>query len=329
MTFETPTMGISAAVALLALLAIWFLGDEMAQRRLNRLTGQLASSETRAASASRWRRRIVCGLGVCLAALALARPQLGSRWEPSSARGIDFMIALDVSRSMLAPDMPPSRLERAKLAIRDFVQSAGGDRIGIVAFAGEAFLQCPLTLDHDAVLQTLNACRPESIPVQGTDLGAALAESSAAIGSSDNFRFVVLMTDGEDHGTGLEQAREMADDGLTVYTVGIGSRAGDIIPIKEDEELDYVRDNAGNVVKTSLNPSSLKAIANATGGFYAPLGTTGEGLREVYRDVLSRVPASNRERQAIEVPIERFQWPLAGAVAAFLLTFALGRHGCE
>ena len=146
--------------------------------------------------------------------ISLARPQWGANWEKAETRGIDIMIALDTSRSMLAEDISPNRLERSKLAILDLLDEVKGDRIGLIAFAGNAFLQCPLTLDYQAFRQTLAAVDTETIPVGGTDVAAAIDEAEAYFEKSGNDRLLILITDGEDlEASGVQRAREAAAKG--------------------------------------------------------------------------------------------------------------------
>lgn len=259
-------------------------------------------------------------LGLSAVVLSLARPQWGFDWEENKGRGIDIMIALDVSRSMLAEDVLPNRLERAQLSIRDFVERIKGDRVGLVAFAGRAFLQCPLTLDYSAFNQTLDALDTETVPTQGTDIAAAINEAAAAFADEDNLRTIVIITDGEDlEAKGVQRAREAADENVRIFTVGVGTESGARIPIySENGAKDYVRDEAGNVVETKLEEETLERVAAATGGFFVRLGSTGKGLDYVYTSGLESVPRAEREGRRIRVPHEQFQWFLA---AGFVLLF--------
>jgi len=258
--------------------------------------------------------------------LALARPQWGYEWRETKGRGIDLLIALDTSRSMLAEDVKPNRLDRAKLAILDLLDQLEGDRVGLVAFAGTAFLQCPLTLDYDAYRQTLESIDTEAIPKGGSDLASAIAEAQASFAKDDNYKILVLITDGEDlEAGGIAQARLAAQEGVKIYTVGVGSVKGDLIPIGFNTgERDYLRDEYGNPVKTSLDESTLIAIARTTGSFYVPLGNTGQGLEEVYQRGLQSLPKLEREARPKRIPTERFQWPLGAALLLLWMESILG-----
>ena len=282
-----------------------------------------------AASYSPLRKKLKITLVLCstlFILLALARPQWGYEWRETKGRGIDLLIALDTSRSMLAEDVKPNRLDRAKLAILDLLDQLEGDRVGLVAFAGTAFLQCPLTLDYDAYRQTLASIDTEAIPKGGSDIASAIAEAQASFAEDDNYKILVLITDGEDlEAGGIAQARLAAEEGVKIFTVGVGSAKGDLIPIDSDTgERDYLRDDYGNPVKTSLDESTLIAIATATGSFYVPLGNTGQGLEEVYQRGLQSLPKLEREARLQRIPTERFQWPLGAALLLLWIESIIG-----
>lgn len=271
-------------------------------------------------------KNIVLVLAACFLFLALARPQWGHTWTETSSRGIDIVFALDTSRSMLAQDIKPNRLIRAKLAIEDFVNQLEGDRIGLVAFSGSAFLQSPLTLDYDAFFQSLDAIDTNAISAGGTDLSAAIKESEAAFSADNNFKIVVLITDGEDlEGSGIDQARKSAENGVTIYSVGVGTPDGAPIPIRtRTGQIEYVRDENGQVVQTRLEPETLQTIAESTGGFYVPLGTTGYGLEQVLEAGVGSIPEEEISSQLQRTAIERFQWPLGIALLLFALEPLIG-----
>lgn len=263
--------------------------------------------------------------GVLLAALvlgsvALARPVAGFRMEESRQRGTDVVFAVDVSRSMLAPDVKPDRLTRAKLGVLDLLERLGGDRVGLVAFAGSAFLQAPLTADHAAFRESLDALDPDVIPRGGTDVGAALHEAEAAFRTApEGSRIVVLLSDGEDlEGNAQVAAEEAAKRGIQLYTVGVGTPAGETIPLDAVGERGHVTDESGNAVVSRLDEEGLRAIAEATGGFYVPLGARAEGLEAIRERVLATAPKTESSARGTRVPIERFQWPLAFALALVL-----------
>ena len=328
MNFANNIWLVAALLTLPAMIALYFKVENRKRHRLERFAASKLIGDL-AASLSPRKRNLKVTLAivaVLLIAVALARPQWGYQWQETKGRGIDILIALDTSKSMLAQDIKPNRLERAKLAILDLVEQVEGDRIGLIAFSGTAFLQCPLTLDYDAFRQTLATVDTEIISVGGTDIASAIAEAQASFAQDDSFRILVLITDGEDlEAAGIERARLAGAEGVKVYTVGVGSPSGELIPITSPGGgIDFLRDHQGNVVKTRLDETTLSEIAAVTEGFYVPLGSTGEGLDEVYRGGLQSIPKQEREARLQQIPHERFQWPLGLAIAALIGESLLG-----
>ncbi len=262
-------------------------------------------------------------LAVATVGVALARPQWGETAEFAQAQGEDILFVLDCSRSMLAADVRPDRLTRAKLAIQDFVQEHGQGRVGLVAFAGQAFLQCPLTFDYDAFREALLAVDDRAIPVPGTDIGRALEEAYLAMEKNDRHKIMVLVTDGEDlEQGGVAEAKRLADKGVVVFTIGVGSPAGSpILVTGNGGRPDLLRDRAGEVVLSRLDETTLRAIAEATRGRYQPLGALGEGMTYVRRAVesASLLPGLTQTRR---MGVDRFHLPVA-AVILFLVSESL------
>jgi Ca-activated chloride channel family protein len=260
-------------------------------------------------------------LGVACIIVALARPQWGFTWEEVKVRGVDIVVAIDTSKSMLAQDIAPSRLARAKLAALELVQLAKSDRLGLVAFAGSAFLQCPLTIDDVAFRQSLEALDVNIIPQGGTAIAEAIETAQAAFKEGDNHRVLVLMTDGEDQDSGaLEAAKKAAVAGLRIYTVGIGTAEGELLRIKDAQgHPDYVRDEQGNVVKSHLNEQLLQEIAGATdGGFYLPLRGA-KTIDALYEQGLAKLPKSEHQQKLVKRYQERYHWPLALAIGLLVV----------
>ena len=197
----------------------------------------------------------VAGVGI-----ALARPQWGEQTEVSHLFGQDTVFVLDCSRSMLASDVAPNRLQRAKLAILDYTQRRGHGRMGLVAFAGEAFLQCPLTFDYGAFQDALMAIDDRTIPVPGTDIGLALDEASRAMDKSRRPKLLVLLTDGEDlEQGGVRKAETLAKEGVVVFTVGVGTAAGGEIQMLDAQgKTELVRDSRGEAVHSRLDETTLR-----------------------------------------------------------------------
>ena len=215
--------------------------------------------------------------------IGLARPQLGARLREHESQGVEVMIALDVSNSMLAEDYSPNRLERSKLAISRLVDKLQGDRIGLVIFAGEAFVQLPITADYVSAKQFLKSITTESVPIQGTDLAGALMTAARSFSTqSERSRAIILITDGEDHeGEALDAARTIAEQGIRIYCIGVGSPQGKPIP----KNGSLMKDASGEIVVTRLNEGILQEIAGIGGGKYVHAGNSEFGLNPIIEDI--------------------------------------------
>jgi Ca-activated chloride channel family protein len=215
--------------------------------------------------------------------IGLARPQLGARLREHESQGVEVMIALDVSNSMLAEDYSPNRLERSKLAISRLVDKLQGDRIGLVIFAGEAFVQLPITADYVSAKQFLKSITTESVPIQGTDLAGALMTAARSFSTqSERSRAIILITDGEDHeGEALDAARTIAEQGIRIYCIGVGSPQGKPIP----KNGSLMKDENGEIVVTRLNEGILQEIAGIGGGKYVRAGNSEFGLNPIIDDI--------------------------------------------
>jgi Ca-activated chloride channel family protein len=261
--------------------------------------------------------------------LALARPQWGEQTEVSHLFGQDTLFILDCSRSMLASDVAPSRLQRAKLAILDYVQRRGHGRVGLVAFAGEAFLQCPLTFDYGAFQDALMAVDDRTIPIPGTDVGRALDEAIHAMDKTQRPKLLVLLTDGEDlEQGGVRTAEALGKEGVVVFAVGVGTPAGgEIQMVNEQGKTELVRDSRGEVVRSRLDEPTLRAIAQTTHGAYYPLGPVGEGLAKVQLAV-ENLSAASSSAPARKLGVDRFHWPVAGVLVLLVAESLVGtrRH---
>jgi Ca-activated chloride channel family protein len=309
---------------------ILILGARLDRKRKLALAAFSSRRKGPPSTLSRTRRALKRALlvtGALLGCAALARPQWGSRWEEAHRRGLDLLFALDTSKSMLAPDLKPDRLTRAKLAIRDLVAKFDGDRVGLVAFAGDAFLQCPLTLDRGVFEQTLDAMDTTTIPRGGTDVGRAIEVARAALHNQPtNHKILVFLTDGEDlENHAIEAARAAAGDGIHIYTVGVGTPSGELIPLPGGPG-QFVRDDKGGFVRSQLDENTLQAIARVTNGDYRRLGADGRGLEALYHDVLAKLPQEDLNSRMHQVPIERFQWPLGFAIFCLALEPTLGER---
>ena len=250
------------------------------------------------------------------AGLALARPQWGSVETANAWLGEDVVFVLDCSRSMMATDVLPDRLQRAKFSILDFVRRQSHGRVGLVAFAGSAFIQCPLTFDYDAFEETLLSVDENTIPIPGTDIGRALNEAYRAMDKASRRKMVVLVTDGEDlEKSGVAAAKSLATNGVVVFTIGVGTPAGKEIQYANAAgQMQLVRDAGGQIVHSRLDEQTLREIAEATGGSYYPLGALGEGLTKV-RSAVHLLDSAGGPRQSAKNGVDHFHLPLAVALA--------------
>ncbi len=257
---------------------------------------------------------------VCALIVALARPQWGFDLQQVRHRGLDIVVAIDTSKSMLAEDIAPNRLTRAKLAALDLMQQARADRLGLVAFAGSAFLQCPLTFDDGAFRQSVEALDVNIIPQGGTAIAEAINTALAAFKEGDNYKTLVLFTDGEDQDSGaLEAAQKASDAGLHIFTVGIGTTEGELLRIRDGKgRTDYIRDAQDNVVKSHLNEDLLKQIATAAQGFYVPLRGA-KAIDTLYEKGLAPLPKTEGEEKLLKTYHERYHWPLAVAILLLIV----------
>jgi Ca-activated chloride channel family protein len=262
----------------------------------------------------------VAGIG-----LALARPQWGELEEAGESLGEDLVFVLDCSRSMLAADVTPNRLQRAKLAVLDFLRRYARGRVGLVAFAGQAFIQCPLTSDYGAFEEALAALDEKTIPVAGTDIGRALDEASQAMEKNDQHKLMVLLTDGEDlEKNGVRTAEGLAAKGIVVFTLGVGTPAGtEIQVVNEKGQPEQVRDSKGEIVKSSLDETTLRSIAQATHGAYYPLGPVGEGLAKV-RAAAETMNLTGGSAPARKRAVDRFHLPVAVALVLLVVESLIG-----
>ena len=270
-------------------------------------------------------KNILLLLAFVFAGIALARPQWGELKSSGQFLGEDVVFVVDCSYSMLSTDVRPNRLARSKLAIADFVRAHGRGRVGLVAFAGSAFLQCPLTLDYDAFQNSLDAFDEKTMPVPGTDIGRALTEANHAMEKNSRRKLVVLMTDGEDlENGGVKTSKTLATNGVVVFTIGIGTPAGsEIQMLNAAGQMEIVRDAKGEVVRSQLDEKTLTAIAAATGGNYYPLGQLGEGLAKV-RAAVEILDREEGRQRAHARGIDRFYWPVGFSLLAVVAESLIG-----
>ena len=326
MTFHSPIWLYAGLVAAAAMLALYYWSARRQRKLLSdfaseRLLPELARTVSKTKILLK---KALTIFGVLAVFAALARPQWGYRWEETKTRGIDIIFAIDTSNSMLAEDVKPNRLERAKLAVLDLVNILEGDRIGIVAFSGQAFLQCPLTLDYDAFRMSLEALDTEVIQRGGTNIAAAIDESEVAFSDTSNHKIIVLISDGEElESSAMDKAKQAKERGVTIYTLGVGNAKGEFIPVRDENgRLTNLKDENGNLVKSRLNEEVLTKIAEETGGFYEPLSAT--GMDTIYTEGLKKIPQQELSSRMKQFAIERFQIPIAIAIILIALESLIG-----
>jgi len=254
---------------------------------------------------------LILGLFFCF--FALMRPQWGFVWQEVKRKGLDIIIALDTSKSMLASDIKPSRLERAKLAIADFTQNLKADRIGLIAFSGSAFLECPLTIDSGGFLLSLGDISVNTIPKGGTSISSAIKEAIRSYPAAEaKSKVLIIITDGEDHqGDPLRLAEEAKKAGIMICCIGIGTKEGELVFVEQEPgRKEFLKDDAGNAVKSRLNEEVLQKIALASAGTYIRSTNTDFGLERLYKEKLSKMEKRESETKMSKLYKERFQIPL-------------------
>jgi Ca-activated chloride channel family protein len=321
MRFENPNLLWLLLVLPPALALFFWWASRVRQKLLAQfIQTRLLSTLTVGISPARKKIRFGCLVfAVAGLVITLARPQRGFDLQEIEQRGLDIVVAVDTSKSMLATDIAPNRLTRAKLAALELMQKAGTDRMGLVAFAGDAFLECPLTIDNTAFQQCVQALDVNTIPQGGTAIAAAIKTAQTAFKENNHHKVLVLFTDGEDNDIGaLEAAQDAAKAGLKIFTIGIGTEKGELVRVAEaNGNPDYVRDEHGNVVKSHLNEALLQQIAGATGGFYLPLRGANT-IDTLYERGLAPLPKSEGKERLVRRYHEQFHWPLAAAILLLL-----------
>lgn len=313
------------------LIALFIRAEHRGLRRLQefvsaRLLPQLAGTVNRPRRIVRFGMQL---LGLSLALVSLAQPRWGYTFEDVKRKGLDLLIAVDTSRSMLSNDVQPDRLERVKLATQDLINQLQGDRVGLIAFAGRAFLQAPLTIDYDAVMESINDLDTKTIPEGGTNISSAIDLATQSFGKSAvGNRALIIFTDGEElSGDAVKTAKAAANEGVRIFTVGVGTPQGSLIPItSENGETSFVKDSAGQVVKSKLDEKPLREIAQATGGFYVHLENGPRTMQQIYNEGLAKMQAAEIDVRLSRRPIERYEWPLGAAIIALALSILIGER---
>ncbi len=327
MTFRSPALLLVVLVLVPAVAALAVVAARRRREALRLFLGPRAADQLRRLAPLARQRTVRAALTAAALgrlALALAGPRVGATTREAKSESLDLVIALDVSESMRTEDVAPSRLDRATLEIERIVQARRGDRVGLVIFAGEAFLQCPLTTDRSAVRLFLESVDPEQIAIQGTDFSAALRVASEAFdaaaqndpAAAKRPRALLVVSDGENHESGLDQAAAaLRQTGVTMLALGVGTDAGGPIPdVQRGRQGGFKRDRQGNTVISTYEPGALKDLA---GSKLVHVGTGGSAAGQINDELagLDRVVvASDR----VDAAAEQFQWPLALGVLLLL-----------
>jgi Ca-activated chloride channel family protein len=261
---------------------------------------------------------VLQSLAAVFLAVMLARPQFGSKMEEVKRQGVEVIIALDVSNSMLAEDIRPNRLERARQAIARLVETLQNDKLGLIVFAGDAYTQIPITTDYVSAKMFLSMVGPEMVPKQGTAIGSAIELAARSFSpGKDKSRALIIITDGENHEDDpVANAREAASEGIVIYTIGIGTGEGVPISIRSQGAQDFLKDRDGNTVITRLDEKTLAEIAMAANGRYVRASSSNIGLDQVYNDL------KKLKKQEIEGTVYteyNDQFAVFAAISLFLL----------
>jgi len=314
------------AVPAVALLFYW------SARRRRTILARLGDADLvrelspRASGARRLGRALLLLAALALLLVALAGPQWGEVEEEVHRVGVDVILVVDTSLSMLAEDVRPSRLEKARLELREFLGLVRGDRVGLVVFSSTAHVVVPLTLDAGVLDMFLDVLDTDITSGRGTAVGDALDAAVEAFSEEvGNFKAVVLVTDGEDHGSApLEAARRAAEANVRVFTVGVGSAHGEPIPMRDQRGrlVGYKEDRSGHVVTSRLDEATLREIASITGGSYHRLSGGEDSLSPVY-DEISTMEAREIEERMGRRYRERFQWPLGACLLLLMIRGAV------
>src|SRR5437870_3109138 len=311
------------------LMTFFIRAERLGLRRLQefvsaRLLPQLAGTVNRPRRVVRFALQL---LGLSFGLLSLAQPRWGYTFEDVKRKGLDLLIAVDTSRSMLSNDVQPNRLERVKLAAQDLINELQGDRVGLIAFAGRAFLQAPLTIDYEAVMESINNLDAKTIPEGGTNISSAITLATQSFGkSATGNRALIIFTDGEElSGDAVNTAKAAAADaGVRIFTVGVGTPQGSLIPVTGDDgQTAFVKDPAGQVVKSKLDENRLREIAETTGGFYVHLENCPRIMQQLQSEGLAKMQAAEMDVRLSRRPIERYEWPLSAALIALALSILI------
>src|ERR1019366_4459864 len=320
---------------MMAVAVLWLLGGWVQRRRSQalRILGQPSTIRRMLPTDLARPRRWIHGLrvaGLLSLVIALAGPLIGSKLVEFKQKGLDVFIAVDCSLSMQAEDLKPNRMAHAKLILGQLIDRLAGSRIGLLAFAGQAYIECPLTVDENAAKDVLDAIDVGTVPIPGTVIGDAIrvAIKGLKAGEGQN-RVLVLLTDGEDHHSDPQgAAKEAAHVGLKIYAIGIGSPQGEPIPVLDDQghRTGYKRDKKGEVVLSRLDEQTLVALARETGGQYLRASPAGDEVDDLARR-LDGLQQGDQKTKLFNRFENRYQYPLAAGLILLLVSLAIPEMG--
>ncbi len=263
-------------------------------------------------------------IGLAVLIIAWSNPQYGAKREKIKRKSVDVFIALDISESMLATDISPNRLERAKRFAQNLVKELKGEHIGTIIFAGQADLQTPLSIDYNLSLSLLQSSNTRMIPIQGTAIGQAIELAQRSFQESKkSHQALVIISDGESHeGQALSKAKEAHENGMLIYTVGVGTTGGSLIPIQVAGFKDYKKDKDGKAVRTAINEQMLADLASAAGGAYFNI-SDGEKVITSLRDRIEKIEKSEFETRSFTEFESYFQWFILLALLIIIVEFVI------
>lgn len=269
---------------------------------------------------------VIFNLIIALLIIGAANLQSGSKMEKVKREGIDLFLCVDISNSMHAEDIAPNRLERSKQAISKLISKLGGDRIGIIVFAGNAYVQLPITTDYSAAKMFLSTVDTDLIPTQGTEIGRAIELAIKSFGENEHNKAIVIISDGEDHenGDAVKAAQDAAKYGIKIYTIGMGLDEGAPIPLynKYGKKTGYKKDKDGNIIITKLDDHILRQIAEIGDGLYVRASNSNVGLDKIYEDI-NKTEKSEIESSVFTDYDDQFQWFVGTAILLLIIEILL------
>jgi len=325
--FRFENSGYLWGMLIIPILTVFYIWSRIARKRALRRFGNEEILKFLMPFASRFRPMLkfaVLMLALAFIIAGIAGPQYGSKLKKVKREGIELIIALDVSNSMLAEDIQPNRLDRSKLAISRLVDKLKDDKIGLIVFAGDAYTQLPITSDYNSAKLFLNSVNTQIVPKQGTAIGAAiaLAMRSFAPGSKAN-KAIIVITDGENHeDDAVSVAKSAVENGIVVHTIGMGLPQGSPIPVLRNGAKEYLKDNQGNVVITKLDETMLEQIATAGDGVYVRANNAQVGLNTLF-DEINKLEKTEMESLVYSDYEDQFQYFFAIGLFLILLEFVI------